>query len=149
MGIGCKVINVCRVQISLYTIEENAQKCVFYKKSFLTKFSSVFLTVQWRWVRPPGSLPGLDFKERNFKGSENMCEMKSKGDNCTVLCRSQIWQVFYLKSVPMILCLKSDYSKINPLGFKLKVLYHRERILETSTLSCNEEEEEITKPPKR
>jgi hypothetical protein len=31
----------------------------------------------------------------------------------------------------------------------LKVLYHRERILETSTLSCNEEEEEITKPPTR
>jgi hypothetical protein len=31
----------------------------------------------------------------------------------------------------------------------LKFLYHRERILETSTLSCNEEEEEITKPPKR
>jgi hypothetical protein len=30
-----------------------------------------------------------------------------------------------------------------------KPLYHRERILETSTLSCNEEEEEITKPPKR
>ncbi len=29
------------------------------------------------------------------------------------------------------------------------VVYHRERILETSTLSCNEEEEEITKPPKR
>ncbi len=28
-------------------------------------------------------------------------------------------------------------------------LYHRERILETSTLSCNEEEEDITKPPKR
>jgi hypothetical protein len=28
-------------------------------------------------------------------------------------------------------------------------LYHRERILETSTLSCNEEKEEITKPPKR
>ena len=28
-------------------------------------------------------------------------------------------------------------------------MYHRERILETSTLSCNEEEEEITKPPKR
>jgi hypothetical protein len=28
-------------------------------------------------------------------------------------------------------------------------VYHRERILETSTLSCNEEEEEITKPPKR
>ncbi len=28
-------------------------------------------------------------------------------------------------------------------------LYHRERILETSTLSCSEEEEEITKPPKR
>jgi hypothetical protein len=26
-------------------------------------------------------------------------------------------------------------------------VYHRERILETSTLSCNEEEEEITKPP--
>jgi hypothetical protein len=32
---------------------------------------------------------------------------------------------------------------------KTKKLYHRERILETSTLSCNEEEEEITKPPKR
>jgi hypothetical protein len=29
------------------------------------------------------------------------------------------------------------------------MVYHRERILETSTLSCNEEEEEITKPPKR
>jgi hypothetical protein len=28
-------------------------------------------------------------------------------------------------------------------------LYHRERILETSTLSCNEEEEDTTKPPKR
>jgi hypothetical protein len=28
-------------------------------------------------------------------------------------------------------------------------VYHRERILETSTLSCNEEEEEITKPPTR
>ncbi len=28
-----------------------------------------------------------------------------------------------------------------------KRLYHRERILETSTLSCNEEKEEITKPP--
>ena len=26
-------------------------------------------------------------------------------------------------------------------------VYHRERILKTSTLSCNEEEEEITKPP--
>ncbi len=32
---------------------------------------------------------------------------------------------------------------------KNTVLYHRERILETSTLSCNEEEEEITKPPTR
>jgi hypothetical protein len=32
---------------------------------------------------------------------------------------------------------------------KTLYLYHRERILETSTLSCNEEEEEITKPPKR
>ncbi len=30
-----------------------------------------------------------------------------------------------------------------------EIVYHRERILETSTLSCNEEEEEITKPPKR
>ncbi len=28
-------------------------------------------------------------------------------------------------------------------------VYHRERILETSTLSCNEEKEEITKPPTR
>jgi hypothetical protein len=35
-------------------------------------------------------------------------------------------------------------------GFCLKVLlYHRQRILETSTLSCNEEEEGITKPPTR
>ncbi len=32
---------------------------------------------------------------------------------------------------------------------KMVPVYHRERILETSTLSCNEEEEEITKPPKR
>jgi hypothetical protein len=29
------------------------------------------------------------------------------------------------------------------------VVYHRERILKTSTLSCNEEKEEITKPPTR
>jgi hypothetical protein len=36
------------------------------------------------------------------------------------------------------------FSKI-----KSQKVYHRERILETSTLSCNEEEEEITKPPKR
>ncbi len=36
-------------------------------------------------------------------------------------------------------------SEIN----KYRNLYHRERILETSTLSCNEEEEEITKPPTR
>jgi hypothetical protein len=28
-------------------------------------------------------------------------------------------------------------------------VYHRERILKTSTLSCNEEKEEITKPPTR
>ncbi len=35
------------------------------------------------------------------------------------------------------------------LSEELKSLYHRERILETSTLSCNEEEEDITKPPKR
>jgi hypothetical protein len=33
--------------------------------------------------------------------------------------------------------------------FACSKLYHRERILETSTLSCNEEEEEITKPPTR
>jgi hypothetical protein len=33
--------------------------------------------------------------------------------------------------------------------FLTNIVYHRERILETSTLSCNEEEEEITKPPKR
>jgi hypothetical protein len=31
----------------------------------------------------------------------------------------------------------------------IHILYHRERILETSTLSCNEEKEEVTKPPKR
>ena len=36
-----------------------------------------------------------------------------------------------------------------PEGSPRDRLYHRERILETSTLSCNEEEEEITKPPKR
>ncbi len=35
------------------------------------------------------------------------------------------------------------------MGSVAKSLYHRERILETSTLSCNEEKEEITKPPKR
>ncbi len=29
------------------------------------------------------------------------------------------------------------------------VVYHRERILKSSTLSCNEEKEEITKPPTR
>jgi hypothetical protein len=31
--------------------------------------------------------------------------------------------------------------------FRFSSLYHRERILKTSTLSCNEEKEEITKPP--
>jgi hypothetical protein len=35
------------------------------------------------------------------------------------------------------------------LGHHLTLMYHRERILKTSTLSCNEEEEEITKPPTR
>jgi hypothetical protein len=34
-------------------------------------------------------------------------------------------------------------------GVFIVTLYHRERILKTSTLSCNEEKEEITKPPKR
>ncbi len=37
----------------------------------------------------------------------------------------------------------------SPTFFGHRFLYHRERILETSTLSCNEEEEDITKPPKR
>jgi hypothetical protein len=36
----------------------------------------------------------------------------------------------------------SDWSMKNP-------VYHRERILKSSTLSCNEEKEEITKPPTR
>jgi hypothetical protein len=41
------------------------------------------------------------------------------------------------------------FEDINLGTFVTKLVYHRERILETSTLSCNEEEEEITKPPKR
>jgi hypothetical protein len=47
---------------------------------------------------------------------------------------------------------KKDHQiREQELGFEsiFNGLYHRERILETSTLSCNEEEEEITKPPKR
>ncbi len=43
----------------------------------------------------------------------------------------------------------SDSTKIFCFMVQEKHLYHRERILETSTLSCNEEEEEITKPPTR
>ncbi len=46
----------------------------------------------------------------------------------------------------------SMFRKCSFFGFDVKLcenLYHRERILETSTLSCNEEEEDITKPPKR
>jgi hypothetical protein len=39
-------------------------------------------------------------------------------------------------------------ANLNNVCFK-QIVYHRERILETSTLSCNEEEEEITKPPTR
>ncbi len=35
------------------------------------------------------------------------------------------------------------------LGFCGVDVYHRERILKISTLSCNEEEEEFTKPPTR
>jgi hypothetical protein len=41
------------------------------------------------------------------------------------------------------------FVRCQPILKNSKVMYHRERILETSTLSCNEEEEEITKPPKR
>jgi hypothetical protein len=52
-----------------------------------------------------------------------------------------------------IIILKIENPKflqsIAQLRLKTVSLYHRERILETSTLSCNEEEEEITKPPKR
>jgi hypothetical protein len=43
----------------------------------------------------------------------------------------------------------STKTETNFLFLGIVQLYHRERILETSTLSCNEEEEEITKPPKR
>jgi hypothetical protein len=40
-------------------------------------------------------------------------------------------------------------SDVHTMEMASEGLYHRERILETSTLSCNKEEEEITKPPKR
>jgi hypothetical protein len=42
-----------------------------------------------------------------------------------------------------------DSVHIITASFQTLVMYHRERILETSTLSCNEEEEGITKPPTR
>jgi hypothetical protein len=44
---------------------------------------------------------------------------------------------------------KKNFFHIFSYNFSTDTLYHRERILETSTLSCNEEEEDITKPPKR
>jgi hypothetical protein len=47
----------------------------------------------------------------------------------------------FVRSIPGQLCEVPN--------LKIVQVYHRERILETSTLSCNEEEEEITKPPKR
>ncbi len=42
----------------------------------------------------------------------------------------------------------SDFE-VKQVNFYIYLMYHRGRILETSTLSCNEEEEEITKPPTR
>ncbi len=44
---------------------------------------------------------------------------------------------------------RSWLEELDELGKGTSLVYHRERILETSTLSCNEEEEEITKPPTR
>jgi hypothetical protein len=46
-------------------------------------------------------------------------------------------------------CVENTYLSCYTVLHRCSFLYHRERILETSTLSCNEEEEEITKPPKR
>ena len=48
-----------------------------------------------------------------------------------------------------ILFKQNKNNLLNAQSFIYNFVYHRERILETSTLSCNEEEEEITKPPKR
>jgi hypothetical protein len=48
--------------------------------------------------------------------------------------------------------LSREEEKTRFTSFKIidrREVYHRERILGTSTLSCNEEEEEITKPPTR
>ncbi len=42
-----------------------------------------------------------------------------------------------------------QYCNSSVLYSRVYRLYHRERILKASTLSCNEEEEEITKPPTR
>ena len=42
----------------------------------------------------------------------------------------------------------TDLGSAEVTNFHSDIVYHRERILETSTLSCNEEEE-ITNPPTR
>ncbi len=60
--------------------------------------------------------------------------------------------LFYSSFPPLFTTLVLDDSWTGGIvnaQYLLLYLYHRERILETSTLSCNEEEEEITKPPKR
>jgi hypothetical protein len=76
---------------------------------------------------------------QNFLSTEIVLSLTSfmKGEN---------WFLYQFDESPQIYqcLLLSSFGK-----WRFKPLYHRERILETSTLSCNEEEEEITKPPKR
>jgi hypothetical protein len=52
-------------------------------------------------------------------------------------------------TVELIIDVRKSLVTIISIPKETLTVYHRERILETSTLSCNEEEEEITKPPKR
>jgi hypothetical protein len=68
------------------------------------------------------------------------------------ICMEFFFLVFYTTYLVTVLTRRALPTILyrEPLSISSSLLlYHRERILETSTLSCNEEEEDITKPPKR
>jgi hypothetical protein len=73
---------------------------------------------------------------------------------CLISSRASCYSLALSKpDVYIDLQISQHFSTLRKEGKKLAQdftsVYHRERILETSTLSCNEEEEDITKPPKR
>jgi hypothetical protein len=77
----------------------------------------------------------------------NPLRLPPSRDSCIICASSGLQATFHRET---------HYQEVRMLNleyitnlWRCFLLYHRERILETSTLSCSEEEEEITKPPKR